>query len=111
VNNLQRILALAAVLAVCWAPALAQQPIDDPEGEINLKTYTCAQHLEIVDLEDGRGDVRTVWAHGYYSALRGIDENSPPVTAQMVVEFAERLETVCTEDPDKLLIAALKEVP
>jgi hypothetical protein len=109
-NNLRRALTTVAVLAACSATASAQGPIYDPEGQIELKTYSCAQHLEIVDLEDGRGDVRTVWAHGYYSALHGIDEKSPPVTAQMVIAFAERLEGVCKKDPEKLLIVALKEV-
>ncbi|MEE8161022.1 MAG: hypothetical protein V3T61_05235 [Acidobacteriota bacterium] len=37
-------------------------------------------------------------------------ENSPPLTAQMVVAFAQRLEEICREDSRKLFITAIKEV-
>ncbi|MCZ6767735.1 MAG: hypothetical protein O7D93_00655 [Acidobacteria bacterium] len=82
----------------------------DPEGQIDPKTYSCTHHIEIVELEDGRSEVRTVWAHGYYSARRGVDENSAPVTAQMVVDCAQQLERICRENPSKLFITAIKEV-
>ena len=106
------IIAITASLAIMISSTLVslQAQAYDPEGQIDPKTYTCAQHKEIVELEDGRSDVRTVWAHGYYSALHGVGENSPPLTAQMVVAFAQRLEEICRENPSKLFITAIKEV-
>ena len=103
------LIALLAIMA-CSTFVLVQGQDDDPEGRLDLKVYTCSQHIEIVESEDGRGDVRTVWAHGYYSARRGVDENSAPVTAQMVVDFAQKLESICRGNPDKLFITAVKEV-
>jgi hypothetical protein len=103
------LIALLAIMA-CSTLVLVQGQDDDPEGRLDLKVYTCSQHIEIVESEDGRGDVRTVWAHGYYSARRGMDENSAPVTAQMVVDFAQKLESICRGNPDKLFITAVKEV-
>ncbi|MCZ6877018.1 MAG: hypothetical protein O7G29_02630, partial [Acidobacteria bacterium] len=88
------LIALLAIM-VCSTLVLVQGQDYDPEGRIDLKVYTCSQHMELVESEDGRGDVRTVWAHGYYSARRGVDENSAPVTAQMVVDFAQKLESIC----------------
>ena len=107
-----RNLSIILALLVVWSlSAPAQRQVYDPEGQMNLKTYTCAQHMELLELEDGRSDVRTVWAHGYYSALRGVDENSPPVTARSVIEFAQHLQKTCRENPTKLFITAIKEVP
>lgn len=102
-------MALVAIM-VCGTLVSSQGQDYDPEGQIDPKSYTCSQHIEIVELEDGRGDVRTVWAHGYYSARRGVDENSAPLTAQMFVDFAQQLENICRRTPDKLFIAAVKEV-
>lgn len=102
-------MALVAIM-VCGTLVSAQGQDYDPEGQIDPRSYTCSQHIEIVELEDGRGDVRTVWAHGYYSARRGVDENSAPLTAQMFVDFAQQLENICRRNPDKLFIAAVKEV-
>jgi hypothetical protein len=39
-----------------------------------------------------------------------MDENSAPLTAQMFVDFAQQLENICRRNPDKLFIAAVKEV-
>ena len=103
------LMALLAVM-VCSTLVSVKGQVYDPEGRIDPKTYTCAQHMEIVELEDGRSDVRTVWAHGYYSARRGVDENSAPVTAQMVVDFAQQLERICRGNSSKLFITAIKEV-
>ncbi len=103
------LMALVAIV-VCGTLVSAQGLDYDPEGQIDPRSYTCSQHIEIVELEDGRGDVRTVWAHGYHSARRGVDENSAPLTAQMVVDFGQRLENICKRNPDNLFIAAVKEV-
>ncbi len=104
------IIAPLAIMA-CSTLVLVQGQGYDPEGQIDPKTYTCAQHIEIVELEDGRSDVRTVWAHGYYSARRGVDELSAPVTGQLILEFAQQLERICRGNPSKLFITAIKEVP
>ena len=103
---------IATIFTIVFSPfsLAAQQPIYDPEARIDLSQYTCGQHLAIVEEEDGRGDVRTVWAHGYYSALRGIDENSPPITGEAVVKFAAQLEKACEQEPKRLLLALLKSM-
>ena len=59
---------------------------------------------------DGRSDVRMVWAHGYYSALKGVDENSPPIEADHLLEFAKKLNLACETEPEKLFIIAVKEM-
>ncbi len=107
---MKNLLMAALAVMVCSALVSVKGQVYDPEGQIDPKTYTCAQHMEIVELEDGRSDVRTVWAHGYYSARRGVDENSAPVTAQMVVDFAQQLERICRGNSSKLFITAIKEV-
>ena len=104
--SIARIL-LALALSV---PIWAQENAPDPNTQIDLKAYRCSQYLELVDDEDPRADVRTVWAHGYHSALDGVDENSSPITFQTVVEFADRLQKSCREKPNKLFIGAVKEV-
>lgn len=100
---------VSAVLMLCM-PVWAQVQAPDPTAKIDLKTYECSEYMELVDQEDARADVRTVWAHGYHSALRGIDETSAPITAQTVVTFAERLHKICREKPAKLFLVAVKEV-
>lgn len=80
------------------------------EGQMNPKSYTCADHLELVEEEDGRSDVRTIWAHGYYSALKGVDENSPTLNAQKLLEFSQRLESKCSQEPKTLFIRVLKKL-
>lgn len=107
---MKKLLMLSLAIMVSITLVSVKGQIYDPEGQIDPKTYTCAQHMEIVELEDGRSDVRTVWAHGYYSARRGVDENSAPVTAQMVVDFAQQLERICRGNSSKLFITAIKEV-
>ena len=84
--------------------------IDDPEAQVDLGAYTCAQHIEVVELEDGRGDVRTVWAHGYYSAMTGVDADSAPLSGEAVGEFAERLDEACRERPQGLFINVLRDL-
>ena len=86
------------------------QPLDPDESRIDLSRFHCADYLELVEAGDGRADVRTVWAHGYYSALRGFDENSAPVTVQALVVFVDRLKSGCEVTPGKLWIHAVKEL-
>jgi hypothetical protein len=64
----------------------------------------------MIEAADGRADVRTVWAHGYHSALRGFDETSPPVTVESLVEFVERLTRGCETSPSRLWIQAVGEL-
>ncbi len=107
---MKNLLMAPLAVMVCSTLVSVKGQVYDPEGQIDPKTYTCAQHMEIVELEDGRSDVRTVWAHGYYSARRGVDENSAPLTAQMVADFAQQLERICRGNASKLFITAIKEV-
>jgi hypothetical protein len=104
---------LTLLMLVALTALLSQnqsQPLDPDESRIDLSSLHCAEYLELVAADDGRADVRTVWAHGYYSALRGHDENSAPVTVQSLVEFVDRLESVCAAAPGKLWIHAVKEL-
>jgi len=103
-------LALLVAIMGLIVLSMAQQVGYDPEGQLDPKTYSCAQYIELVDLADGRSDVRMVWAHGYNSALGGVDESSPPITSKMIVEWAERLEKICRDNPDKLFFTAIKEI-
>ena len=86
------------------------QELSESERQMPLGKYTCADHIEMVELMDGRSDVRLVWAHGYYSALKGIDENSPPIEASHLLEFAKKLNLACETEPKKLFIIAVKEI-
>ena len=88
----------------------SQEPPVDPDAKIDPKTQDCAKHIEVIDADDGRGDVRIVWAHGYYSAQRGFDEESNPITWREVHEFALKLEKICRDQPRKLFLVAVKEV-
>ena len=88
----------------------AQAEIPNTSEQIDPKTYACGEYIDLVDQEDPRADVRTVWAHGYHSALQGVDETSAPITFQTVVTFAERLQKICREKPTKLFFVAVKEV-
>jgi hypothetical protein len=94
---------LGAILAAQSQPQNDSEPLD-------LKSYGCAQHLDLVDLEDGRADIVTVWAHGYYNGMRGVDEDSATETWISVEAFSEQLLKTCEREPDKLFIAVVKEV-
>jgi hypothetical protein len=97
-------------IAVLLSVALLAQSQPHSENEpLDLKSYGCAQHLELVDLEDGRSDIVTVWGHGYYNGMRGMDENSAPEGWISVETFSEQLLKVCERDPQKLFIFAVKE--
>ena len=54
-------------------------------------------------------DART-FAHGYYSALRGFDETSAPVSVQSLMDFVDGLTSGCEAAPGKLWIHAIKEL-
>jgi hypothetical protein len=92
------------------AQVVSDQDLSDPERRLHLAKYTCAEHVELVELMDGRTDVRLVWAWGYYSALKGIDENSPPIGASHLEEFAKKLNRTCVAEPEKLFITVVKEM-
>jgi hypothetical protein len=51
-----------------------------------------------------------VWAHGYHSALHGLDTTSMPITGKAVEEFAKRLENGCRDHPEKLFLSAIREM-
>ena len=104
------LLATLALVTLCSLSSFGQVEIDDPEAEVDLGTYTCEQHVDVVELEDGRGDVRTVWAHGYYSALTGVDADSPPLTGNDVGEFAVKLDAACRERPQSIFINVLRDL-
>jgi len=86
------------------------QPLEADESRIDPGSFDCAEYLELIEADDGRADVRTVWGHGYYSALRGFDENSAPVNVQTLVEFVDRLQSACVAAPGKLWIQAVREL-
>jgi len=109
----KKIIAVLLTAALAGLPALGQedgQLTVGIDGQIPVGTFTCADHIKMVELEDGRSDVRIVWAHGYYSALKGIDENSPPIDVGELVDFSQRLDKACRAEPDKLFIVAIKEL-
>ena len=56
------------------------------------------------------GKRRVVWAHGYHSALHGLDTTGIPITGKAVEEFAKRLENGCREHPEKLFLSAIREM-
>jgi len=90
-------------------PLAAQlQPESDNEP-LDLKSYTCAVHLDLVDLEDGRSEIVTVWAHGYYTGIRGVDEKADPGAWISVETFSEQLLKVCQSDTETLFISAVKQ--
>lgn len=101
-----------AVSTASTAPASATrfQTPDQEDSEIDPGSFQCAEYLELVGAADGRADVRTVWAHGYYSALRGFDESSAPVTVQLLMDFVGQLTSRCEAEPEKLWIQAVKEL-
>jgi hypothetical protein len=89
---------LAAVLLS--APGLLQSPASsDPNSQIDPAAFNCSQHTEMVTADDGRAEARILWAHGYYSALTGLDESSAPIRAEEVVVFAEQLNKLCRANP------------
>ena len=104
---------LVVLACAIWIviPLGAQEGERDPDAKLELNAFNCGRYIEIVEAEDGRSEVVIVWAHGYYSAARGLDERtSTPITWKTVGEFAERLVQVCRKDPQKLFISAVKEV-
>ena len=103
---------LAALLTLLLTPLTTstQGRADDPEAQVDPRTYNCAAHIEIVDLDDGRGDVRTVWAHGYYTGLRGIGSDSPPLTGEAVIAFAARLDETCRKKPSALFFDVISDL-
>ena len=101
--------ALLIVTALALAvPLVLRSQAEDGEL-LDIKTYGCSQHLDLVDLEDGRSDIVTVWAHGYYNGMRGVDERSGADGWTSVEDFSTRLLGICRQDPEMLFISAVKE--
>jgi HdeA/HdeB family len=98
------------LLSACLVsiPVAAQSPQGDNDP-LDLKSYRCAEHLDLVDLEDGRSDIVTVWAHGYYNGMRGVDEKSAADSWISVEAFSEQLLKICQQDPEKLFITAVRQ--
>ena len=108
---MKRILAIIVVAILFGFLVLAQEGVQvGIDGQIPVGSFTCSDHLKMVEEGDGRSDVRIVWAHGYYSALKGIDENSPPIDVGELVDFSHRLDRECRAEPEKLFIVAVKEL-
>lgn len=107
-------MSLVLIMTLCAASwgllAPLQIEVPDPDAQIDPKTYTCAEHLELLEAEDGRSEVRTVWAHGYHSALKGVDQNSPPISVSDLLEFSGRLEDRCRQEPEALFFKVLKQL-
>jgi hypothetical protein len=99
---------VGACLLVCPAAAQPQSPNDDES--LDLKRYGCEQHLDLVDLEDGRAEIVTVWAHGFYHGMRGTNESSDTGMWMSVEDFSEELLKTCKREPEKLFIAVVKEM-
>jgi hypothetical protein len=110
--TMKKIFAVFAVASLFILLAWAQEEESSigMDGQIPVGTFTCSDHIEMTALQDGRSDVRIVWAHGYYSALNGVDENSPPIEVAELVTFSHRLDKACQAEPDKLFLVAVREM-
>lgn len=103
------IVLLFALLQVPARPQVELQP--EEEAKLDLTEFRCSQYIELIDAEDGRLDVVLVWAHGYYTATRGVDEkNADPITWNTVGEFGAQLEQACRGNPDRLWVVTLKQL-
>ena len=90
---------------------LAAQTAEAEDESFDLKTYTCADHIRLVNAEDGRAEIVLLWAHGYWSALHGVDEHSGTITEAMIEEFRARLSERCEQHPERLFIVTVKTLP
>ena len=99
---------LLTALAAGFFLAAQSRPESDNEP-LDMKSYTCAVHLDLIELEDGRSDIVTVWAHGYYNGMRGVDEKAAPESWISVEVFSEQLLEICRSDPKILFIHAIKQ--
>lgn len=103
--------AACLVLIACSVslPLKAQAQPDSDNELLDLKSYTCAVHLDLVELEDGRSDIVTVWAHGYRAGMHGLDEKTSPNGWVSVEEFSANLLKVCESNPEELFINVVKK--
>ena len=103
--------ALALVfVAVLWTPAGAQVIADPDAEQFDVGAYTCEEHVELVEEDDGRADVRNMWAHGFRSALLKVDVSHRPFTWQDLVAFAQELEKICLDNRRIKWLDAVKNV-
>ncbi len=103
---------IVLLFALLQVPAQPQEEVKPKgEGKLDLTEFRCSQYIELIDAEDGRLDVVLVWAHGYYTASRGVDEkNADPITWKTVGEFGAQLEQACRSNPDRLWVITLKQM-
>ena len=106
---MKRLLATALVLLTIGIATRAQEETQDEEP-LDLSIFDCEEHLAVKEEGEETYVVLTVWAHGYDSALRGVDETAAPITWETVQAFADRLEKVCEESPQKLFIHVVREL-
>ncbi|MEX2301012.1 MAG: HdeA/HdeB family chaperone [Bryobacterales bacterium] len=102
----------AFVLLTIWVASIFLAAQSQPESDnepLDMKSYTCAVHFDLIELEDGRSDIVTVWAHGYYNGMRGVDEKAAPESWISVEAFSGQLLKVCQSDPEALFIHAVKQ--
>jgi HdeA/HdeB family len=108
----RKCLLLAGIALVLASTGSIRAQDDDTEavGKLDLKTLSCAQFLEAVEADDGRSEVVTVWAHGFYTARHALEDQNEPITWRTVAAFASRLSKACEASPNKLWIEAVKQV-
>lgn len=103
---------VACLLVSAWLLSVPLAGQTQPESEnelLDLKSYTCELHLDLVELEDGRSDIVTVWAHGYHAGMLGVDDKAGPDRWISVEEFSGQLLKACQSDPEELFINAVKK--
>ena len=79
---MKRVLATALVLLTIGIATRAQEETQDEEP-LDLSIFDCEEHLAVKEEGEETYVVLTVWAHGYDSALRGVDETAAPITWEM----------------------------
>ena len=104
---------LISAVAIMTFSTVAEGPQELPTGEGRLEPTktSCAEYIEVIEAEDGRGDVVNLWAHGYHSALSGVDQTTETaITWRRLNEFVARLDRVCREKPETLFLAAIRDI-
>ncbi len=103
---------LVVMILVGQITARGQSDIEEPERQHDLTKVTCSVYNEVVEAEDGRSEVLFVWAHGYWTGQKGVTEKNAkePLSWSNLEVFVEKLNSVCTASPEKLWVAAIREV-
>jgi hypothetical protein len=100
---MRKLLAAIAALLILVAVGSSQTQVGEDEERLDPDTYSCREHMELVRLDDGRYEVRTVWFHGFHTALHDPDLKGD-VTQEALTRFEKRLEEACQDDPDQLMV-------